>query len=310
MILVAGIASTAYYTVQVNSLTKLGYTKEEAKAMTNLSSIYNIVTRNKDDLKGSISEHKDDLMSLGYDAEDVTKIEQTCDNLVDKEQTFGQTKNTREKTLTTNVTNLESKASNYKIKYDYKNETNVYKKYVYLTNLLESNYSKLIKQYRSYLLNNGYTKAEVNKLKGKTDETTLNNLKKATEKNKKDQKANSGFASKSIKDQAMRMYRLTNEYRKSKGLKPYKYNYSMQSCVFKEAKAYSINKKPHNWLCEAAANENAGLSSSSSDYVKIAMDFFISDPPHEAVLSGNYNSVAIAIVEKDGMMYMIMDVFH
>lgn len=309
-VVLIGIATTTYYTVQINSLTKLGYTKKEAKSMTSVFSIFNIVTRHKEDLTGSISKHKDALASLGLTSTDVNKLSDNCSNLVEREKKFSETKQLRVTNLSNQIKTLETQATANKIKYDYRNETNLYKKYVYISGLLDSKYDKLIKLNAKYLLNLGYSKAEIKRLIVKDDAKTLANLKKTLARERKKLKENNGFASKSIKAQAMRMFKMTNDYRRSKGLKPFKYNYSMQSCVFKEAKAYASNKKPHNWLCTAAANENAGLSSKNSDYVKIAMDFFKSDPPHEAVLSGPYSSVAIAIVEKDGMMYMIMDVFN
>lgn len=110
--------------------------------------------------------------------------------------------------------------------------------------------------------------------------------------------------------QAMSMFEQVNAYRASMGLKPYSYNYEQQACVDSEAVAYSSNNNPHNWACATAANENAGISSINSNYVKIAMDFFISDPPHHAVLVGNHQSAAVSIVLRNGKAYMILDVFN
>lgn len=112
------------------------------------------------------------------------------------------------------------------------------------------------------------------------------------------------------REAAMVMFDKVNAYRASQGLSPYTYADSQQECVDIEATAYSSNKNPHNWLCKAAANENAGISSIRSDYVQIAMDFFITDPPHHVVLVGNYRSAAVSIVVLNGVAYMILDVFN
>lgn len=109
---------------------------------------------------------------------------------------------------------------------------------------------------------------------------------------------------------AMEMFNQVNAYRASQGLALYTYNHAQQSCVDLEAVAYSSNNNPHNWACTTVANENAGISSVNSDYVKIAMNFFISDPPHHAVLVGNHQSAAVSIVIKNGVAYMILDVFN
>lgn len=112
------------------------------------------------------------------------------------------------------------------------------------------------------------------------------------------------------RDGAMAMFYQVNAYRASQGLAPYTYNYGQQSCVDAEAAAYASNNNPHNWACKTVANENAGISSVKSDYVKIAMNFFIADPPHHAVLVGNHQSAAVSIVIKNGTAYMILDVFN
>ncbi|MDH6604021.1 uncharacterized protein YkwD [Bacilli bacterium PM5-9] len=306
LVLVAG--GITYYSTQVNSLTKLGYTKKEASDKVSITTIYNIVTREKNKLKNTVSKHKEELVALGLGKEKVNSINLSNQPLTTKVTTLQKHKDSREAELNVYLTNFEKQASRFGVKYTYP-EGNSYQKYIYLKNHLLKNYDALIKKYTKYLLKNGYTKSEIKAMSTGSTYQTVSKLKKEYNKDKKQTKANSGFSSKKLQSQAMRMFRETNKYRTSKGLKPYKYNYAKQSCVFKEARAYARNKNPHNWLCPCA-NENAALSSVNSDYVAVAMTFFKNDPPHERVLSGNYNSVAIAFVEKDGMVYMIMDVFN
>lgn len=104
------------------------------------------------------------------------------------------------------------------------------------------------------------------------------------------------------------LFNSVNAYRSSIGLPPYAYNSSMQACVDSESQAYAVTQNPHNWLC-SVSNENASLAPIGSDAVKISMDFFTTDPPHEAVLSGNYTSATTSIYESNGMYYMILCVF-
>ncbi|MGL4589591.1 MAG: CAP domain-containing protein [Mycoplasmatales bacterium] len=100
-----------------------------------------------------------------------------------------------------------------------------------------------------------------------------------------------------------------NSYRASLGLQPYAYNNSMQWCATQEATAYSQNMNPHNWSCPMD-NANASLSSTNSNYVQVAMNFFYSSPSHNAPLISNYNSIAVGAVERDGMVYMIVSFYY
>lgn len=104
------------------------------------------------------------------------------------------------------------------------------------------------------------------------------------------------------------MFSAINAYRSSLGLAPYSYNSSMQSCVDQEAQAYGNTQNPHNWVCPVA-NENASNAPVGSDAVSISMNFFMTDPPHEAVLSGNYSSVAVSSYVQGGTNYIIVGVF-
>ncbi len=104
------------------------------------------------------------------------------------------------------------------------------------------------------------------------------------------------------------IFNAINDYRSSLGLTPYTYNSGMQSCVDNESIAYANTQNPHNWVC-SVANENASIAPVGSDIVSISMGFFISDPPHEVVLSGNYTSAAVSIYESGGMSYIIVGVF-
>lgn len=303
-VLIISIGCYKYYKIQLNSLQKLGYTQEQSKYMITPLSIYHIVSNNKEELETNIKTIENKLDDLG-----VKQVDANYDNLVSKYNHLANIKDQKNEFMKKEVDKYLELAKTLKIKYDVQNKP-IAVQYKELHNLLTDKVKKINDKNIKFLKANGYSKKEIAKLNGKDIFTTYNNILKARSKVEKEIKQNQGFASKNIKDAAMRMFNQTNQYRQSLGLKPYKYNYAMQACVFKEAKAYATNKNPHNWLCKAAANENAGLASSRSDYVGAAMTFFKNDPPHEAVLSGNYNSVAIAIVEKNGMMYMIMDVFH
>lgn len=294
-----------YYQIQVHSLQSLGYTKEESKKMVNPLSIYHIVTNTKDDLLVQLDDVKKELNELGIN-EDAEKGEMP---LVGQVKELKSLRDEKIKFLNNEISTLEKEAKILNISYE-KEGKSLYNQYSQLTLEVNKKIKKENKKNITFLEENGYSKNEINKLKTKDNFKTYENILKAVNKEKKIKKENNGFASAAIKNEAMRMFKETNQYRKSKGLAPYKYNYNQQACVFLEANGYANNGNPHNWLCKAAANENAGLANVNSDYVGSAMTFFKNDPPHEAVLSGNYRSVAIAFVERNGMMYMIMDVFN
>lgn len=294
-----------YYQIQVHSLQSLGYTQEESKKMVNPLSIYHIVTNTKDDLLVQLDDVKKELNELGIN-EDAEKGEMP---LVGQVKELKSLRDEKIKFLKNEISTLEKEAKILNISYE-KEGKSLYNQYSQLTLEVNKKIKKENKKNITFLEENGYSKNEINKLKTKDNFKTYENILKAVNKEKKIKKENNGFASAAIKNEAMRMFKETNQYRKSKGLAPYKYNYNQQACVFLEANGYANNGNPHNWLCKAAANENAGLANVNSDYVGSAMTFFKNDPPHEAVLSGNYRSVAIAFVERNGMMYMIMDVFN
>lgn len=309
--LVVAIAGTITYSMHnaTAKLVNLGYEETKAKELVNISNMYHIADNEKDRLNKLVADRKADTKELGIEPTKVQALNLSNTALYDDYNKIDSLCDETEKDLQSKLTNLEKLAKDYKIDYKYKDNT-LYGKYTYLNKLINKNQDALIDKYEDNLSDLGFSNAKIEKLSSKNKAKTIAALKTAYTKEKKRMKALDGFQSAELKEQAMRMFKMTNEYRKSKGLKPYTYNSAQQACVHTEAKAYASNNKPHNWLCKAAANENAGLSSVNSDYVKVAMDFFISDPPHEAVLSGNYSSVAISIVNKGNMNYMIMDVFN
>lgn len=296
-----------YHSIQVKSLTKLGYSDQDASGMVKVTTIYNIVSDHRDMLHDNIDNHSNELDKLGVPKTKVDSILDQETKLVSKEKALSEFMTSQKTSLETKLTTLKKQADALKIDYSLKDKK-INEQVDYLDKLVTTKVNKDTKKYETFLLDNGYTSSQIDKLTNKSNYQNMLNLKKSYRSELKKQEANQGFQTQELKNEAMRMFRLTNEYRRSLGLKPYEYNYAKQSCVFKEAKAYANNKNPHNWLCPCA-NENASLANINSDYVGIAMHFFKNDPPHEAVLSGNYNSVAIAFVEKDGMVYMIMDVF-
>ncbi len=307
MIIIAVFGYFLYYSIQVKSLTKLGYSDTEAKDKVKVTTIYNIVSNHKSMLKDSINKHTSILDELGVSQQKIDSLTENETKLLAKETALKEYATTRKNDLESKLTTLEKQAKALNIKFDIKGKK-VNEQVEYLDKLVSKKVNKLLSNYKNFLLDNGYTKDEIKKLTSKSNYQNMITLENKVSDEKKKQEQNLGFQNKNLREQAMRMFRLTNEYRRSLGLKPYIYNYDKQSCVFKEAKAYARNKNPHNWACPCA-NENASLANVNIDYVAIAMKFFKNDPPHEAVLSGNYSSVAIAFVEKDGMVYMIMDVF-
>ncbi|WP_423363441.1 CAP domain-containing protein [Mycoplasma sp. P36-A1] len=311
LILLSAVSSIVVLSINnaTAKLVSLGYDQAHAKSLVNVSNMFDVATKQQEKLTTLIKARTEDSEKLGIESNDIDKLGLSQTKLYSDYQKIDNLCTETESNLKDKLKSLEIVAKEANIDYKYKTE-DIYNRYTYLNKLVTSNQNALIKKYTKSLTDLGFSTAQINKLKSSDKTKTLKNLKKTISAEKARIKKLDGFQSETLKEQAMRMFKLTNQYRASLGLKAYTYNYSMQSCVFKEAAAYASNKNPHNWLCSAAANENAGLSSETSDYVQVAMDFFISDPPHEAVLSGNYKSVAIAIVNKDGMNYMIMDVFN
>ncbi len=97
-----------------------------------------------------------------------------------------------------------------------------------------------------------------------------------------------------------------NDYRKSLGLPLLSYNYDKQSCIDKEALAYANNRNPHNWVCDVD-NEGSSLAPITSDYVQIALNFYTTHGSHrETVITPSYRSIAVSLVEYNGMVYMVV----
>ncbi len=198
----------------------------------------------------------------------------------------------------------------------------------------EDQYNEIIKEINSIIVNNSTIKENLNNYNTLYDlETELTALKEGSLKrvelekkeeediksDEKDTNPNNTLSTKMQNEEpayegnfnrvdGQNIFNAINEYRSSLGLTPYTYNSGMQSCVDNESMAYANTQNPHNWVCPVA-NENASLAPVGSDVVGISMGFFISDPPHEIVLSGNYTSAAISIYESGGMSYIIVGVF-
>lgn len=173
--------------------------------------------------------------------------------------------------------------------------------------LLNNQVQTIINDLRDTALSLGALPSQVENMITHSNYDTVEALETAINQMKEEQK-NQGYQF--DRNGAMAMFNQVNEYRARQGLPLYAYNYDQQSCVDAEAVAYANTNIPHNWVCKTVANENAGIASVNSDYVKIAMNFFIADPPHHAVLVGNYRSAAVSIVIKEGRAYMILDVFN
>lgn len=304
LVILVVISYFVYYSIQVNSLTKLGYTKQKAYEMVNITTIYNIVSDNEAELRQDINSHTKTLDNLGISSSQVSNLFNKSDKLVVKEDILDDYASKLNEKMNKKFDVLKKQAEIFKIEYKLK-DNELYKQVDYLENLVNNKIDNLI----DFLSVNGFSTKQINALENIDGIKKANDILSAVEKEKKELKKNNGFQSAELHKQAMRMFRLTNEYRASQGLKPYIYNYKKQSCVFKEASAYAKTRIPHNWVCPTA-NEVASLASVKSDYVAIAMKFLTTDPSHEATMSGNYKSASIAFVEKKGIVYMIMDVFY
>ncbi|MDR3215629.1 MAG: hypothetical protein LBT75_05110 [Bacilli bacterium] len=309
IILLIPIGYFSYASIQIRSLEKLGYTNQQAKDMVNPFSIYNIVSREIDNIEKDIINNKTKLKELGLSEQEITLFIKDKNLRLKKKITLQEKTQERLKLINTLILNYEKQAKEYNIKYSYQKDANVYQKYLYIKKLITNKYKELTTKYQNYLLSIGYSQSEINKYKSKDSSKTIKALNELYLLEKENEKKFQGFSNNLLKEQAMKMYHQINVYRQAKGLKPYTYNNQKQTCVFKEARAYARNKNPHNWACPCA-NENASLASVNSNYVNIAMNFFKNDPPHERVISGNYKSTAIAFVETNGMVYMIVDVFY
>ena len=300
-------------TVNVSSAEKklesFGYSKEQAKQLVTITNCLDIVIQEESKLQDALYKKVEVASRLGITDDQINELNLNEETLYTNTVILQDLITHQIDDLVVKINDLEKVAKSEKIKYSY-DSSNIYDRYTYLNKVISKKQDSIIKEYQSKLTELGYSKDQLKALNQSDKNQTIESLKDTYNKEVKKLEELGGFQSQNLQDQAMRMFREVNEYRASLGLKPYTYNSGMQSCVFKEARAYANNKNPHNWLCGPAANENAGLAGINSDYVKAAMDFFKSDPPHEAVLSGNYKSVAIAFVEKDGMVYMILDVFH
>jgi len=289
-------------------LIALGYNKEQSNELVSYSNMYGIVQSKTNELQSLIYDDVNKAANLGLSDKAINEIEINQTQLYTSHTSLQTLISDRETFLNDELVRLEGIASEHKIKYDYK-ENDLYQKYLYLDKTVNKKIDGIISDYHDKLIDLGLSEASIKKLEVKDKEESLTKLEDAYQKQLKKLEELDGFQSEALRDQAMRMFNQVNEYRASKGLKPYKYNTDKQACIFAEAKSYANNKNPHNWACQPIANENASLASINSDYVKIAMNFFISDPPHEAVLSGNYTSTAMAFVQRNGMVYMIMGVW-
>lgn len=297
------------YENRVEAFSKLGFNKVEAYNEVTLANMFTKPASTSSELNANISKMTNELVTWGYSLDDVAFLYDDNFTLVQKNQKLTDYYTQKSEELDNKLAKLQEKADLYELKPEVSSSATTIEKYNYMYELVDAKEIELkntIKENSKELASNGFTTAQIKAL---NDDSLVQTIKNQDAKLKVVESWEKSIASESIKVQIMNMFNQTNEYRKSKGLKPYTYNYAKQSCVDTEAKAYAANGNPHNWLCKSAANENAGIASVSSNYVKIAMDFFKSDPPHEAVLSGNYSSVAISFVPSNGRMHMIMDVF-
>ncbi|MGL4383555.1 MAG: hypothetical protein ACRCTA_07555 [Bacilli bacterium] len=291
----------------IMALQKLGYDEKETQEIVTADNLFVVVSKEEEALNKKIDGLYDDLALLGVTKDSITLKEGP---LLAKYEQLNVLKIERNKYLDNQIDVLVNKLQSYQIAYENTTKTKV-EKIAYLETLLNNHYQNTINNYVAILNGLGYGEQALLLLNNFQGESALSELQSLHEQALLQEEAllNVFGGNQELKDQIMRMFNETNAYRQSLGLKPYVYNYDKQECTYNEALAYSNNNNPHNWVCPNA-NENAAISSYNSDYVTIAMNFFKSDPPHEAVLSGNYNSVSISFVLRNNTVYMIMSVFY
>lgn len=298
------------YRHSIESYMALGFNEVQAYNDINAANMLVKPSDTSKTLNNEISKMSNELAVWGHKLETYSFIQDSKYTLVQRHEMLTKFYNEKSNELSNMILALKEKAKLYSIEIKETKYEKIIDEYVYYKKLVddkEAILSKTVDANNATLSNNGFTTTQ---LKSLNNDNLLKTIENQEAQLKLVKSWESSISSADVKKQIMNMFNQTNEYRKSKGLTPYTYNYAKQSCVDKEAKAYAANGNPHNWLCKSAVNENAGIAGVNSNYVNIAMNFFKSDPPHEAVLSGNYKSVAISIVQSKGKMHMIMDVFN
>lgn len=296
-----GLLFAGYKSVEARAVTKLedlGYTTNEAKIKVNPLNVFTVVNDETVKLKTIYNLRVDYAkQALGINDLSGLNTNDLIGSLADVENATTEKKDFYVREIAT----YKNYLAKHKIKYSISSKDTLMQQYQSLDNVI----NKRIKLLENQAFDLGVPSSDLKKMSD-------NKIKRLDQLNKSItiiKKQNSTTGVRYDRAGALRMFEQINAHRRASGLKPYRYAEGRQSCVDTEARAYANTRKPHNWLCKAAANENAGLSSTSSNYVKIAMDFFITDPPHHRVLIGGYSSAAVSIVFKGGMAYMIVDVF-
>lgn len=311
VIITAVLYSTISNYSSVSALEELGYTKNEAvELLKEAKNSSTFVTTKRVELENEVVELVEEL-EYEYHINENKYDEFFTEKLVQQVELFNDLSAELRSQFQTEFDWITGELLNkFSVVYEYNDTISFYENVENAKKTLEENvasYALLQAELTQKLLDNGYSQEAINNFIVDDSYQTITNLRNETASI--DEKI-AMFGSIQAYNSVMRMFNETNAYRISLGLTPYTYNYEQQACVTAEAAAYAANKNPHNWVCSAAANENASLGGVNSDYVAVSMNFFKTDPPHEAVLSGQYRSVAIAMVLSNGTYYIIMDVFN
>lgn len=296
-----GLLFAGYKSLEAQAVSKLedlGYTTNEARIKVNPFNVFTVVNDEEVKLK-TIYNLRVDYAKQALGINDLTGL--NTNDLIGSLTEVENITTEKKDFYVKRIAEYKAYLTKHKIKYSISSKDTLLKQYQSLDKVVQ----KRVRLLENQAFDLGITTSELKKM-SKDKIKRIEQLNKAIAKIKKQNSATGG---KYDRAGALRMFAQINAHRRSRGLKPYRYAEGRQSCVDNEATAYANTRKPHNWVCKAAANENAGLASINSNYVKIAMDFFITDPPHHRVLIGGYTSAAVSIVFKGNMAYMIVDVF-
>jgi len=285
-------------------LVELGYTYDKAREKVNIQNAFNIVYETKTELQEAIHSQFDKAVTIGIDTSILDELNQEELSLVETYEYINLLIYNRVNYLDGAVSEMVAFLNEHEIAFD--SELELYEKYRVYSDLVSEKQGELIQYYVNQLDRIAYRNFEL----VEDNATSLENVRAAYASQQERIASLNGFQNESLQRQARRMFNLINEYRAGLGLRPFTYNYAMQSCVFLEAQTYANTRNPHPWVCQPVSNANASLASVHSDYVAIAMNFFRTSPTHEAVISGPYSSATIAFVQQGGMVYMILYVFR
>lgn len=283
-------------------LIDLGHSEYKARNLISLNNVFNIVELSEKEINEALEVQLERARAVGLDNDTLMNAKITSHSLVHKLEVITLVNDEREMYLNEKIQAFSEIIED--VSFD--EELTLYENYNKLSNKVDAQKESMIQDYIRELNRLSYFNYEVVEDKAQT----LANVQGALTRVQERMASLNGFQNASLQQQAKRLFNLINNYRANLGLRPFTYNHAMQSCVFLEAQTYAATKNPHPWVCQPVSNANASLASVHSDYVQIAMNFFMSSPSHEAVISGNYSSATIAFWQVGNMVYMILYTFR